>query len=41
VDKGTGLKCDQTVMLTGFYTAGNYPDKSRRIKYHDEQTGDQ
>ena len=39
VDKSTGLKCDQAVVLTGFYTSKNYPDKLRRIKYHDEQTG--
>ena len=38
VDKQTGLKCDQTVMLTGFYAAKDYPDKLRRIKYYDEQT---
>ena len=39
VDKSTGLKCDQTVVLTGFYASKNYLDKLRRIKYHDEQTG--
>ena len=39
MDKSTGLKCDQTVVLTGFHTSKNYPDKLRRIKYHDEQTG--
>jgi transposase len=38
VDKSTGLICDQTVTLTGFYTAQHYPDKLRRIKYHDAQT---
>ncbi|MDR4471077.1 MAG: IS4 family transposase [Nitrospira sp.] len=38
VDKQTGLKCDQTVVLTGFYAAKDYPDKLRRIKYYDEQT---
>jgi hypothetical protein len=38
VDKDTGLLCDQTVVLTGFYTAQHYPDKLRRIKYHDTQT---
>jgi transposase len=38
VDKNTGLICDQTVALTGFYTAQHYPDKLRRIKYHDAQT---
>jgi hypothetical protein len=37
VDKQSGLKCDQTVMLTGFYAAKDYPDKLRRIKYYDEQ----
>jgi transposase len=38
VDKDTGLLCDQTVVLTGFYTAQHYPDKLRRIKYYDTQT---
>jgi len=38
VDKTTGLKCDQTIMLTGFYPAKNYPEKLRRIKYHDAKT---
>lgn len=27
VDKDAGLRCDQTIMLTGFYPAKNYPDK--------------
>jgi transposase len=38
VDKDTGLRCDQTILLTGFYPAKDYPDKLRRIKYHDIQT---
>jgi len=38
VDKSTGLRCDQTVVLTGFYTAQHYPDKLRRIKYYDAVT---
>ena len=38
VDKNTGLRCDQTVALTGFYTAQHYPDRLRRIKYHDVDT---
>ncbi len=38
VDKTSGLRCDQTVVLTGFYTAQHYPDKLRRIKYYDAQT---
>ena len=39
VDKATGLKCDQTVVLTGFYAAKHYPDKLRRIKLTDPETG--
>ena len=38
VDKNTGLRCDQTVVLTGFYSAQYYPDKLRRIKYYDAET---
>lgn len=38
VDKSSGVKCDQTVMLAGFYAKQNYPEKLRRIKYYDEQT---
>lgn len=38
VDKQTGLICDQTVMLQGFYAAKDYPDRLRRIKYHDRET---
>ena len=38
VDKSTGLKCDQTILLTGFYPSKNYPDKLRRIRYHDSET---
>ncbi|MCY4361512.1 MAG: IS4 family transposase [Gammaproteobacteria bacterium] len=39
VDNATGLKCDQTVVLTGFYAAKHYPDKLRRIKLTDPETG--
>ena len=39
VDKTKGLRCDQTVMLTGFYTAKDYPEKIRRIKYYDHESG--
>ena len=35
VDKTTGLVCDQTIKLTGFYPAKNHPDKLRRVKYYD------
>ena len=32
VDKSTGLRCDQIVALTNYYTKKAYPDKLRRIK---------
>ena len=35
VDRTTGVICDQTVLLTGFYSAKAYPDPLRRIKYRD------
>ncbi len=38
VDKATGLRSDQTVMLTGFYSGKNYPDSLRRIVYFDAET---
>ena len=38
VDKSTGLKCDQTVVLTSFYPAKKYPEKLRRIRYYDSAT---
>jgi hypothetical protein len=39
VDRAKGLRCDQTVRLTGFYTSKDYPEKLRRVKYHDGETG--
>jgi hypothetical protein len=38
VDKSTGLQCDQTVVLTGFYSHKDYPAKLRRIRYRDPET---
>ena len=37
VDKRTGIQCDQTGELKGFYSAKDYPEKIRRIKFHDEE----
>lgn len=39
VDQSTGLRCDQIVVLTGVKTPRYYPEKLRRIKYHDGGTG--
>lgn len=38
VEKSTGLKCDQSIVVTGFYTSKGYPEKLRRIKYYDAET---
>ncbi len=39
VDKRKGVLYDQTIMLNGYYAAKDYPQKMRRIKFYDEQTG--
>jgi hypothetical protein len=38
VDKDTGLICDQSVLLTGYYQSKGYPDKLRRVKYYDAES---
>jgi hypothetical protein len=38
IDKSTGLKCDQTIVLTSFYPSKDYPEKLRRIHYVDKET---
>ena len=37
VDKSLGLICDQSIVLSGFYSSKNYPEKIRRIKYFDSE----
>jgi IS4 transposase len=37
VNKEEGFKCDQTIVLTGFYTKKKYPEKLRRIRYYDDE----
>ena len=39
VDKATGLRCDQTIRTAGQHTATDYPDRLRRIRYRDPETG--
>ena len=39
IDKSTGLRCDQTIVLTGIKSAKYYPDKLRRVKFFDNQKG--
>jgi hypothetical protein len=38
VDKATGLRCDQTIRLNGFYASQDYPAVLRRIGYFDVET---
>ena len=39
VDRAGGVRCDQTIVLTGVNSATDYPQTLRRIKYHDVNTG--
>jgi hypothetical protein len=39
VDKSCGIRYDQIVLLTGYYSSKSYPDKLRRIRYFDQDTG--
>jgi IS4 transposase len=39
VDRSTGLICDQTIVLTGFYTRQGFDRPLRRIKFNDPETG--
>jgi hypothetical protein len=38
VDKSTGVRSDQTVILTSFESASAYPDALRRVSYLDAET---
>ena len=37
INKETGLRCDQTIVLTGVKSKKYYPDKIRRVKYFDKE----
>ena len=38
VDRSTGLICDQTIVLNGFYAHKHYPQHLRRIRFKDPKT---
>jgi hypothetical protein len=38
-DRDTGIICDQTIALDGFYTRQDYPDHLRRIRFKDADSG--
>ena len=37
IDKTTGLRCDQTIVLTVYQSAADYPEKLRLIKFFDSE----
>ena len=39
VDKSTGVMCDQAVALNGHYSAREYPEHLRRVRFKDLATG--
>src|ERR1022692_456667 len=39
VDRSTGLICDQTIVLTGFYSHKGFQTPLRRIRFKDPKTG--
>ena len=39
VDRSTGLICDQTIALDGFYSKQDFPERLRRIRFKDPETG--
>ena len=41
VDRSTGLLCDQTIVLTGFYSRQGFDTPLRRIRFKDPRTGKQ
>jgi len=38
-DRGTGVICDQTITLDGFYARQDYPEHLRRIRFKDAESG--
>ena len=38
INKDDGLRCDQTIVLTGVNTKSDYPQSLRRVKYYDSKT---
>jgi hypothetical protein len=37
IEKNLGLRCDQTIRLSGRYTPGYYPEKLRRVRFFDAE----
>jgi transposase len=39
IDKSTGLRCDQTIVLSIQQSKKDYPEKMRRVKFFDQEKG--
>ena len=39
VDRSTGIICDQTILLNGFYATQHYPENLRRVRFKDPESG--
>jgi hypothetical protein len=39
VDRSTGVICDQTILLNGFYATQHYSENLRRIRFKDTESG--
>jgi IS4 transposase len=38
-ERDTGVICDQTIAMNGFYVSKSYPEQLRRIRFKDPETG--
>src|SRR5438034_4931716 len=38
-DRATGVICDQSIAMNGFYVCKDYPEQLRRIRFKDPETG--
>src|SRR5579864_4773546 len=38
-DRASGVTCDQTIAMNGFYVSRDYPDHLRRIRFKDPESG--
>jgi IS4 transposase len=38
-DRATGVVCDQSIRLSGYYVSRDYPEHLRRIRYKDPESG--
>ncbi|HQQ88515.1 MAG TPA: IS4 family transposase [Smithellaceae bacterium] len=37
IDKSSGVRCDQTVIITAAHVANDYPEKIRRVVFYDQE----